>query len=46
VSPDPARSYNTSLLFDRRGMLAAVYRKIHLYDVDIPRDRGGPDRRP
>jgi len=36
VSPDPARSYNTSLLFDRRGMLAAVYRKIHLYDVDIP----------
>src|SRR5690606_2364610 len=36
MSPDPARTYNTSLLFDRAGTLSAVYRKIHLYDVEIP----------
>lgn len=30
------RTYNTSLLFDRNGMLQARYRKIHLYDVQIP----------
>jgi deaminated glutathione amidase len=34
--PDPARTYNTSLVFDRAGDLAATYRKIHLYDVEIP----------
>jgi predicted amidohydrolase len=27
---------NTSPLFDRTGELVAVYRKIHLFDVDIP----------
>jgi predicted amidohydrolase len=26
---------NTSLVFDRDGSLAAVYRKIHLFDVDV-----------
>ena len=26
---------NTSLLFDREGELAAVYRKIHLFDVEV-----------
>jgi len=36
ASPDPARTHNTSLLFDRTGGLSAVYRKIHLYDVEIP----------
>lgn len=36
ASADPQRSHNTSLLFDRSGGLAAVYRKIHLYDVEIP----------
>ncbi|HEY2949445.1 MAG TPA: carbon-nitrogen hydrolase family protein [Micromonosporaceae bacterium] len=36
VGPDPAHSYNTSLVFDRAGGLAAAYRKIHLYDVEIP----------
>lgn len=33
------RCYNTSLLFDPDGVLRASYRKIHLFDVDIP---GGP----
>jgi deaminated glutathione amidase len=36
AGPDPARTYNTSLVFDRTGVLAGVYRKIHLYDVEIP----------
>jgi predicted amidohydrolase len=33
---DGERAHNTSLLFDRSGERAAVYRKIHLYDVEIP----------
>lgn len=36
VGPDGDRTYNTSLLFDRSGKRAATYRKIHLYDVDMP----------
>ncbi|HWH32408.1 MAG TPA: carbon-nitrogen hydrolase family protein [Egibacteraceae bacterium] len=36
TGPDPAHTYNTSLVFDRGGALAAAYRKIHLYDVEIP----------
>jgi predicted amidohydrolase len=36
AGPDPDRTFNTSLLFDREGTLAASYRKIHLYDVEIP----------
>ncbi len=35
---DEARCYNTSLLFGPDGLIA-VYRKLHLFDVDIP---GGP----
>jgi predicted amidohydrolase len=35
VGPDPDHTYNTSLVFDRSGGLAATYRKIHLYDVEI-----------
>lgn len=35
TGPDPERTYNTSLLFDRSGGLSATYRKIHLYDVEI-----------
>jgi predicted amidohydrolase len=35
AGPDERRTYNTSLLFDRRGDLSAIYRKIHLYDVEI-----------
>ncbi|MGN9779709.1 carbon-nitrogen hydrolase family protein [Micromonospora sp. H33] len=34
--PDSEHTYNTSLVFDRSGTLAATYRKIHLYDVEIP----------
>src|SRR5512142_3561809 len=36
LGPDPGRTYNTSLLFDRQGTLRGRYRKIHLYDVEIP----------
>jgi deaminated glutathione amidase len=36
AGPDPEHTYNTSLVFDRTGGLAAAYRKIHLYDVEIP----------
>jgi predicted amidohydrolase len=35
AGPD-GHTYNTSLVFDRSGRLAASYRKIHLYDVEIP----------
>jgi predicted amidohydrolase len=30
------RVYNASALIDPRGSIAAVYRKLHLFDVDIP----------
>lgn len=36
AGPDAEHTFNTSLVFDRDGGLAAVYRKIHLYDVEIP----------
>jgi predicted amidohydrolase len=29
------RCYNTSVLFDPQGAIAATYRKIHLFDVDV-----------
>jgi deaminated glutathione amidase len=35
-SDDSMRGYNTSCLFDRDGRLAATYRKLHLFDVEIP----------
>ena len=34
-SDDPARCYNTSVLFDPTGARLATYRKIHLFDVDL-----------
>jgi predicted amidohydrolase len=36
AGPDESRTYNTSLIFDPSGELVARYRKIHLYDVEIP----------
>ncbi|GAB7039887.1 MULTISPECIES: carbon-nitrogen hydrolase family protein [Catenuloplanes] len=36
TGPDADHIYNTSLVFNRAGELAAAYRKIHLYDVEIP----------
>jgi len=36
IGPDAEHIHNTSLVFDRGGELAAAYRKIHLYDVEIP----------
>ena len=35
VSPDPARPFNTSALIAPDGSVAAVYRKVHLFDVDV-----------
>lgn len=36
IPEDPKRTYNTAVVIDPRGALAARYRKIHLFDVDIP----------
>ena len=36
IPDDPKRTYNTAVVLDPRGALAARYRKIHLFDVDIP----------
>jgi predicted amidohydrolase len=33
---EDGRTFNTMPVFDRAGALAAAYRKIHLYDVEIP----------
>lgn len=35
-SQDLARPYNTSVLVDSRGGVAATYRKVHLFDVTVP----------
>jgi len=36
ASDDPERPFNTSLLFEPDGRLVARYRKVHLFDVDLP----------
>lgn len=36
LEADAGRVYDTSVLFDRTGDIAATYRKIHLFDVDLP----------
>jgi predicted amidohydrolase len=41
-STDPMRPFNTSVLLDPAGQIAAVYRKRHLFDVAI--DDGPSDR--
>jgi predicted amidohydrolase len=35
-TPGKARPYNTSVLLDPRGKVIAHYRKLHLFDVDLP----------
>lgn len=35
-SDEPNRCYNTSVLFSPEGKIVATYRKIHLFDVDVP----------
>ena len=36
VPGNPKRTYKTAVVVDPRGELVARYRKIHLFDVDIP----------
>ena len=38
-SDEPSRCYNTSVLFAPDGAILATYRKIHLFDLDIPEVR-------
>lgn len=40
-SPDEKRIHNTHVVVDHQGAIKAVYRKAHLYDVDLSAD-GGP----
>lgn len=35
-SPQAGRGYNSSLMFGPRGEQLALYRKIHLFDIDLP----------
>lgn len=35
TSPDPERTYNSQVMLSPDGEIAAVYRKIHLFDVSI-----------
>ena len=35
-SDEPSRCYNTSVLFSPEGQIAATYRKMHLFDVNVP----------
>ncbi len=37
-SVEPDRCYNTSVLFSPKGRQIAVYRKIHLFDIDLSED--------
>ncbi|MCE9547975.1 MAG: carbon-nitrogen hydrolase family protein [Planctomycetia bacterium] len=41
-SDTPGRVFNTSLLYGPDGRLLAAYRKIHLFDVDLPGDATAP----
>ena len=35
-SETPARFFNTSVLIDRSGALRGIYRKVHLFDIEVP----------
>jgi deaminated glutathione amidase len=36
TSPTPGRFYNTSVVINATGHIVATYRKIHLFDVEVP----------
>mgnify|MGYP001487176578 CR=1 FL=1 len=36
TGPDPDRVYNAHVFVTDEGELASVYRKVHLFDVDVP----------
>jgi predicted amidohydrolase len=36
IADDPKRTFNTAIVVDPSGSLVTRYRKIHLFDVDIP----------
>ena len=36
TSPEPGKVHNTSVLLGPDGAVLAVYRKIHLFDIDLP----------
>ena len=36
IADDPKRTYNTAVVLDPSGSVTARYRKIHLFEVDIP----------
>lgn len=42
--PSDSRVHNTSVLIDPDGVVASVYRKIHLFDVDLGAGGGGAFR--
>jgi predicted amidohydrolase len=44
VPDDPVRFHNTSVLISAAGEVAGVYRKIHLFDVDLADSGGGTYR--
>ena len=35
-SPEKTKCFNTSVLIERDGSIKAIYRKIHLFDIDVP----------
>jgi predicted amidohydrolase len=35
-SPDPLRPFNSAVVYSPTGDLAAIYRKMHLFDADLP----------
>lgn len=36
LSEDQQRPYNSSVVFDNQGRIVDVYRKVHLFDVELP----------
>lgn len=36
VGPDPSHLYNCHVIVSSEGEIAAAYRKVHLFDVDVP----------